>query len=774
MGDANDLSLSTAKRLGFAKVKWNKRYFCVINGILYMFKEDVYAQNPKEPILRALKAWDLQIIDCVLDDNGKRSGSKFAVLVINGAKTYFLKFGSGPEAVVFYSQLKQCWTDTRGNYYVDFSTSNGPQPVIMDEANGPQPIQQDISVSLSLKKKSSVYLPNPSNGGALTGAKEQDAIILNLISEYEKKQSLKKKRNTTAALNLASEFADDFSSTGSFEEFADESVKFDASEDEEDEESDDPLYRQVSKELAQKQSKQPIEHDNDEKNEGLLLNGHATTKRMPPPPKRRCRNDEAQAQKQKKEDENNEAVAVLTNDEIANAFSDKVNIENVIDEDVMNGQQREEPKAFIQIESNGANRSDWLKSTETMQIIDVAPNEDIEMSKSESERIAVDDTNEIEEVNELGVETTNEFEQNEENEQIDTNEAHSLNETEVSNHDDNKSQNVLQSEENDEKQIEIGQNDDNESKENGTNNDSTIEESDANETEFANHHENESENAQSAQNEDNGSNDDDAIAEMNESHIIDQNEVNQTANTQQSIEQQHNEIKSVPDHNLHSMAEEQTQKETEPLSISVNQEQIDMAMDKMKTLTPKQSETDDIEETDVSSAISEAKPIKNEPESPQITNKQRKKPRALSNVSAQIESFNQKNDEIKQQRHGTPKTVSLSPAAATKKPKRRRRRKKKKHEATLSSTMSHLKLTRWFKLDKSQLIKFNSPSFKSSLEKQLEKLGILSLDKGKKLIKVQISRRIPLPKRAAHWTTLLETLQTKLAGHSLLDSETVG
>merc|ERR1719229_589121 len=108
-------------------------------------------------------------------------------------------------------------------------------------------------------------------------------------------------------------------------------------------------------------------------------------------------------------------------------------------------------------------------------------------------------------------------------------------------------------------------------------------------------------------------------------------------------------------------------------------------------------------------------------------------------------------------------TASLSPT--TQKTKRRRRRKKKTKTQTISTTMSHLKLTRWFKRDKVQFAKFNSPSFKNSLEKQLERLGILSLDKGKKCIKVQISRRIPLPKRQNHWNSLIELLQTKLGGH---------
>merc|ERR1739842_34982 len=112
---------------------------------------------------------------------------------------------------------------------------------------------------------------------------------------------------------------------------------------------------------------------------------------------------------------------------------------------------------------------------------------------------------------------------------------------------------------------------------------------------------------------------------QNEAHINDTNAI-----------EQHNEIESVPAHNVQPITEnesiqikeEQTEKHKEPseneiLSISLNKDQITQHtdMDRMKSLTPKQSETDDIEEN-VSSAISEPKPIKNESSSPPQTHTQ--------------------------------------------------------------------------------------------------------------------------------------------------------
>ena len=86
---ATDLKMSTTKMLGFAKIGWSKRHFCVCNGFLYQFKEDVsqFMGGAEHGVPKAISAWDLQLIDCVLDEGGKRSGSKFAVLIISGDKT---------------------------------------------------------------------------------------------------------------------------------------------------------------------------------------------------------------------------------------------------------------------------------------------------------------------------------------------------------------------------------------------------------------------------------------------------------------------------------------------------------------------------------------------------------------------------------------------------------------------------------------------------------------------------------------------------------------
>lgn len=93
--------------------------------------------------------------------------------------------------MVFYSQVKQAWTDIRGKYYVDYSVD---PPEIESDATGPQPIQSQPGGQPGFipKQKSSFYLPNPENGTTAVSPKEQDALILQLIEEYEKKQQLNK------------------------------------------------------------------------------------------------------------------------------------------------------------------------------------------------------------------------------------------------------------------------------------------------------------------------------------------------------------------------------------------------------------------------------------------------------------------------------------------------------------------------------------------------------------------------------------------------------
>ena len=252
----HDIQHPASKMLGFAKLGWSKRYFCTINGFLYQFKEDISSVTSTANIPKAMSAWDLQLIDAVLDENGKRSGSKFAVLIINGDKTISLKFASGPEAVMFFAALKQQWTAIRGLYYVDFGED---PPIWSGEANGPQPIgayssagagvmdPQSPSFSPSLsKKKSSVYLPKDGVANGIISPKDQDVVILQYIDEYEaKKKKQQRLAKGPGAAHGDGDSESEFSS-GSGMEFED-SDRFETSRHSHySEESEDPLYRQVS------------------------------------------------------------------------------------------------------------------------------------------------------------------------------------------------------------------------------------------------------------------------------------------------------------------------------------------------------------------------------------------------------------------------------------------------------------------------------------------------------------------------------------------------
>lgn len=239
LDDVND---KHNKLLGFAKMGWSKRFFASINGFVYQFKEDIGSVMHSADLKPALSAWDLQSIDCVLDEGGQRSGHKYAVLILNGDKTIALKFGSGPEAVQFYSALKQQWTANRGKYYVDFGVD-------------PPEISGDATSPIMQKKKSSFFMPNPQSGGALTPAKEQDALILSLIEEYE--------RNNGPYGGGEGAGDDTKEDSGEVKDDGGEDEEEESSEYEDDDEDsnmeyedsdkfeisetdDDPLYRQVS------------------------------------------------------------------------------------------------------------------------------------------------------------------------------------------------------------------------------------------------------------------------------------------------------------------------------------------------------------------------------------------------------------------------------------------------------------------------------------------------------------------------------------------------
>ena len=131
---------------------------------------------------------------------------------------------------------------------VDFGVD---PPIWSGEANGPQPIMpgadpQSPSFSPSLsKKKSSVFLPNPQSGKGLLPPQDQDVVILQYIDEYERK---KRREGRLAKGPGADDSESSDYSTESNMEFED-TDHFEASE-----ESEDPLYRQVSQMTAEQKA----------------------------------------------------------------------------------------------------------------------------------------------------------------------------------------------------------------------------------------------------------------------------------------------------------------------------------------------------------------------------------------------------------------------------------------------------------------------------------------------------------------------------------------
>ncbi len=81
--------------------------------------------------LNAKYVWNLNKINILLDDNGKRTGSKYALLLILKNKTIFIKYDNGTDAVTFYTNLQKLCINTKGKYLINFTTT--PPTICGDE-----------------------------------------------------------------------------------------------------------------------------------------------------------------------------------------------------------------------------------------------------------------------------------------------------------------------------------------------------------------------------------------------------------------------------------------------------------------------------------------------------------------------------------------------------------------------------------------------------------------------------------------------------------------
>lgn len=155
-----------------------------------------------------------------------------------------------------------------------------------------------------------------------------------------------------------------------------------------------------------------------------------------------------------------------------------------------------------------------------------------------------------------------------------------------------------------------------------------------------------------------------------------------------------------------------------------------------------------------------------------------------SAVAGRIANLNERNAQIAS--NGTATTATAAAAAAScstanklpPKPGHGKRRKTKKRKSrrkqqslAAKSQMNYLQLIRYFGLHKDQVAKCHNSAFVNQLEKEMSRWAIVNVNKEKKYMKVQISRRIPLPQRQSHWTSTMEAIQNKMGAASLTDAE---
>ncbi|ETN98732.1 hypothetical protein RFI_38755, partial [Reticulomyxa filosa] len=216
-------------KISWAKIGWSKRWFCFLNGNLYCFQFCfffIYFFNLHiacticmriditqmgADIAPPHKVFDLQLTDFTLDEDGQRSGSKNVLLLFHHKETFHIRFDSGPEAVKFYSDLNNCWKETRGRFTVDFADE---PPVITGEAigNDNRPLSalsprltfatpEEFSYFFKNNKYIHIYLflINPlittyTHHISLLNSQNKGTIeILELINEIQQQQRLREK-----------------------------------------------------------------------------------------------------------------------------------------------------------------------------------------------------------------------------------------------------------------------------------------------------------------------------------------------------------------------------------------------------------------------------------------------------------------------------------------------------------------------------------------------------------------------------------------------------
>ena len=175
-------------KLGFAKINWkSKCYFMIYNGYLYSFKQDIFMElsnNNNKKIFDALNAYDLQIIDIVLDEGGQRSGSTNSILIIREDDIIPLKFKDASETLIFFTKLRKGWRDTRGRYTVNYMKN---PPIIQDEfrdRNGsmvsiPPKMKKNL-YDIQKQKNNNNHKNSQSSRSSFSGA----VNILKLMDEY--------------------------------------------------------------------------------------------------------------------------------------------------------------------------------------------------------------------------------------------------------------------------------------------------------------------------------------------------------------------------------------------------------------------------------------------------------------------------------------------------------------------------------------------------------------------------------------------------------------
>ena len=98
--------LGAASKKGGGVTAWRKRWWVLLDGILYYFKEDFRSNKKAQGVGVPQGAVSLHDSDVICDENRKRSGKRNVLMICNPRRTYYVQPDNGNKES-FYGAIEE-------------------------------------------------------------------------------------------------------------------------------------------------------------------------------------------------------------------------------------------------------------------------------------------------------------------------------------------------------------------------------------------------------------------------------------------------------------------------------------------------------------------------------------------------------------------------------------------------------------------------------------------------------------------------------------------